>query len=342
MTLLERVVVLHFVTSHIIALNATQYFFLSFPITSDVEDCDGAGASAVREAIRRDVVNVINTEVKNELNSILRAKYLGQTDRYPANNCKEILDAFPDTESGYFWIINPSGRVFQAYCNMNLSCGPSNNITGWMRVANVDLSDLSQSCPTGNFRLVPGPTRYCVRDRPNVGGCDNTTFSTLQVPYTQVCGRATGIQIGTVDGFLMENPTATIDQVYTDGISLTYGSNPRTHIWTFAAAISEMYTTCPCSTGSSDNAPSFVGMDYFCESGATSGNVDNSVFPNDNLWDGQMCRNVETPCCMGNFNPPWFYRNLGDQLTADIEMRLCIDQGGDEDIGLKAAEIYVQ
>lgn len=287
------------------------------------------------------MVNVINNEVKNELNSILRAKYLGQTDRYPANSCQEILEAFPDTESGEFWIVNPNGRVFLAYCNMNLTCGPFNNISGWMRVANVDLTDPEQTCPAGNFRLISGPSRYCVRNS-NDRGCDSTIFNVWQVPYTQVCGRATGVQIGTVDGFLQPNPTASIDDVYTDGISLTYGSFPRNHIWTFAAAISEVFTTCPCSTGSTDNAPSFVGMDYFCESGATTETVGNAIFPSDDLWDGERCRSVETPCCTGSFNPPWFYRDLGSPQSMDIEMRLCIDEGRDEDVGLKAIEVYVQ
>lgn len=236
--------------------------------------------------------------------------------------------------------MDPAGRVFQAYCNMNLTCGPHNNITGWRRVANVNLTDPDQVCPPGNFRLVTGPNRYCIRNVNNFG-CDSTIFSVEEIPYTQVCGRATGVQIGTVDGFLDPDPMRSIETVYTDGISLTYGS-PRTHIWTFAAAISEIFTTCPCSTGSVNNSPSYVGMDYFCESAATSGSVGNSVFPNDDLWDGEMCRSVEVPCCSGNFNPPWFYRDLGSSLTADIEMRLCIDQGGDEDVGLKALELYVQ
>ena len=316
----------------------------SFLIRSDVglaENCEGAGATAVRDAIQRDVVNVINNEVKDELNSILRAKYLGQTNRYPANSCKEILDAFPDTESGEFWIVNPGGRVFLAYCNMNLTCGPSNNITGWMRVADIDLSDLSQTCPPGPFRLVSGPSRYCVRNT-NVHGCDSTLFNAQQVPYTQVCGRASGIQIGTVDGFLRRMPTASIDDVYTDGISLTYDSFPRQHIWTFAASTSEVFTNCPCSNNSVDQSPSFVGTDYFCESGATTSTIGNVAFISDELWDGEQCRNVEAPCCTGGFNPPWFYRDLGSTQTADIEMRICIDQGSDEDVGLKAIEVYVQ
>lgn len=305
------------------------------------ENCGGSGATSIRDAIRNDVTNLINAEVKTNLNDILQAKYLGQNERYPASTCREILDAFPDTESGEFWLRNPLGRVFQAYCNMDVSCGPYNNITGWMRVADLDLTDPTQQCPQGNFRLVTGTSRYCVRS--NLGfGCDSSVFTVNQIPYTEVCGRATGIQIGTVDGFLDDNPMRSIDTVYIDGISLTYGSNPRSHIWSFAASLSEVFTTCPCSNGSVNAPPPFVGTNYFCEAGATTDTVGNSVFPNDVLWDGELCRSVEEPCCMDDFAPPWFYRILADEQSSDIEMRLCIDQGGDEDVGLQALELYVQ
>ena len=275
------------------------------------------------------------------MNDILQAKYLGQNERYPASSCREILDAFPDTESGTYWLRNSAGQVVQVYCNMDLTCGPYNNITGWMRVADFDVTDLTQDCPPGNFALVMGTSRYCTRS--NTGfGCDSSVFAAYQIPYTQVCGRATGVQIGTVDGFLDENPTRSIDTVYTDGVSITYGSNPRNHIWTFAASLSEVFLNCPCSNGSERSSPDFVDMDYFCESGASTSTVGNSVFPNDLLWDGELCRSLESTCCSEDFNPPWFYRNLESSQTADIEMRLCIDQGGDEDVGLQALELYVQ
>lgn len=317
------------------------FFSPSLPIRSDVgiaENCAGPGATSIRNAIRTDATRIIDEQIKGRLNRILASKYLGQTERYPATSCREILDSFPDSESGDYYINNTNGMVFRAYCNMELRCGP--NVTGWMRVANVDLSDLDQTCPSGNFRLVTGPNRYCIRDFNNAG-CDSTTFTARQVSYTQVCGRATGLQIGTVNGFLTANPTASLDATYVDGISLTYGT-PRTHIWTFAAAMSEVVATCPCSSSSSNRSPQYVGNNYFCESAATTNTVGNTVFPRDNLWDGEMCRSLEMPCCSGNFNPPWFYRDFSNSLTADIDMRLCVNEGGDEDVGLKALEIYVQ
>ena len=288
---------------------------------------------------------VINEDVKARLNVVLHAKYLGQNERYPAGSCREILTAFPDTESGNYWLINPDGRVFQAYCEMNLTCGPFNNITGWRRIANIDLDNLTQECPEGNFRLVPGSNRYCVRTTNFGSGCEASTFSVEGIPYTEVCGRASGIQVGRVNGFLEPNPdnnTETrIDTVYTDGISLTYG-NFQNHLWTFAATMSEITTTCPCSDGSAHNTPSFVGSDYFCESGSTTAEVDHVAYPNDLLWDGEQCRNVEEDCCTGDFRPPWFYRILEGSQLSDIEMRICLDEGGDEDVGLRALELYVQ
>jgi len=65
----------------------------------------------------------------------------------------------------------------------------------------------------------------------------------------------------------------TIEDEYVDGVSLTHGSpGARQHIWTFAAGILESYNPpfhptlfCPCVNGTFP--PSFMGNDYFCESG---------------------------------------------------------------------------
>ena len=59
------------------------------------------------------------------------------------------------------------------------------------------------------------------------------------------------------------------------GVSLTYGS-PRQHIWTFANALDEVrggsVTGCTCIDSSRPNPPpSFVGNDYFCETGVPPG-----------------------------------------------------------------------
>lgn len=105
-----------------------------------------------------------------------------------------------------------------------------------MRVANVDLTDLNQNC-SDEFNTVNGPSRYCRRTQQN-HGCNSQNFPTWRIPFSRVCGRATGLQIGGTDGFFDQNPNRPIDDVYVDGVSLTYryGTDARNHIWTFVAS----------------------------------------------------------------------------------------------------------
>ena len=64
-----------------------------------------------------------------------------------------------------------------------------------------------------------------------------------------------------------------INKAYLDGVSITRGS-PRKHIWSFASGLTEQQTdqyVCPCNVGATSlsHTPSFVGNDYYCESGCT-------------------------------------------------------------------------
>jgi hypothetical protein len=142
-----------------------------------------------------------------------------------------------------------------------------------------------------------------------------------------------------------------IDTYYVYGVSITHGS-PRNHIWTLAAGISEgAHTTegwdCPCSNLSrTDNnnvpSPSFVGNDYYCESGNPTETYQfNRFYPNDPLWDGQQC---EGQCCSttDGLSPPWFTVELPNPTTDDIEVRICIPESSRDDIIIKLLELYVQ
>ena len=61
----------------------------------------------------------------------------------------------------------------------------------------------------------------------------------------------------------------------------------------------------------------------------------------DPLWDGAGCGPLNT-CCSFN-NPPWFYKELPQPTTDDIEMRVCRNQpANDEDIAIDIIEVYVQ
>ncbi len=87
--------------------------------------------------------------------------------------------------------------------------------------------------------------------------------------------------------------------------------------------------------------PPFVGNDYFCDT-ASENQFQYRFYGDDPLWDGAGCGPLNT-CCTFN-NPPWFYKELPESTTDDIEMRVCKDQGSnnDEDFAIEKIDIYVQ
>ena len=84
---------------------------------------------------------------------------------------------------------------------------------------------------------------------------------------------------------------------------------------------------------------SFVGIDYFCDTGAQFAKA--NIFYADPLWDGAGC-GAENTCCSFN-TPPWFYRQLPQPTTDDIEMRVCRNEiRQHEDVAIEAIELYIQ
>ena len=102
----------------------------------------------------------------------------------------------------------------------------------------------------------------------------------------------------------------------------------RTHIWTFAAGATEatvtnFTTNCPCSNAwaiaNATPAPSFVGDNYFCESGNSGGGSPGGVvYTGDPLWGGEQC---EGECCSNGKSPPWFSVSLPNPTSDDIEVQ---------------------
>ena len=185
-------------------------------------------------------------------------------------------------------------------------CGGS----GWRRVAYLNMSDPSQQCPSV-WQEITTPHRTCGR-KSTRASCEGLTYTTGSEQYDQVCGRIIGYQLGTPDAFRGGDGglSQSIDSYYMDGISVTSHS-PRQHIWSFVAEIDEMNPSfaCPCVNGSTTGSriPSFVGQNYFCESGLTrhSDGINGLFFSNsDPLWDGQGCGPTSS-CCTFN-SPPWF------------------------------------
>ena len=72
------------------------------------------------------------------------------------------------------------------------------------------------------------------------------------ISYERVCGRARGYQKGDIVAFYGSTFSKTIENDCTSGLSITYGSDPRKHVWTFTVGISENSSThqrdnCPCT-----------------------------------------------------------------------------------------------
>ena len=310
---------------------------VSTVIEQTTTNCSRAASTAI-EPIEQ-LLKTLQRDV-----ALLKFPQLGSTSADPASSCSEILAAFPSSPSGYYWLRASNGSNIRKYCDMIRRCG---GITGgWMQVANIDMFNSSHTCPQGLKTL---PWRMCGKCINRAGCCSSATFDSLGIPYTRVCGKIIGYQYRSTDAFdpYTRNQSLTIDDIYIDGVSLTHGSQPRKHIWSFAAALAETqteYTTskCPCITGDESTLiPPWVGNDYFCDTAGAEDYWKLTFHLEDPLWDGEGCGPTST-CCSFN-NPPWFSKQLPSPTTDDIEMRLCVgESSGNEDIAVTEVELFVQ
>ena len=284
----------------------------------------------------------------------------GLDPRNPAASCADVvvLGAESNTPSGYYWLRSANGSAVRVFCDMTLTCKGVGG--GWMQVAKLDMTSSSHQCPPGTATLqtknYDPPKRLCGRGRADPG-CNSSVFNVYGITYSQVCGRIIGYQYISPDTFgaYTSDPDnsvvyrdRSIDGNYVDGISLTHGRDPREHIWTFAGGLSEAesapYLNCPCTNSSQASSatqpPSFVGDDYFCDTGSEQ-RWEVRFYGDDPLWDGAGCGPVNT-CCSLN-NPPWFLKQLPSNTTDDVELRMCFDQlSSDEDTPIEIIELYVR
>ena len=274
-------------------------------------------------------------------------------------SCAAIMEKDPSAPSGYYWLRSANGSAVRVFCDMTLTCKGVGG--GWMQVIKLDMTNSSHQCPNGTrlrTDLFASHNKRLCGINFDGPGCSSTTFATHGIGYTQVCGKIIAYQDASNDAFGTYNiarRSNNIDSDYVDGISLTHGQNPRKHIWTFAGALDEVGTFdlwkgyCPCINAqhpaSSSQPPSFVGNDYFCDTGSTN-RWARIFYPDDPLWDGAGCGPANT-CCSFN-NPPWFLKQLSCTTTDDIEMRMCRDQYPhlneriDEETPIEVIEIYVK
>ncbi len=202
----------------------------------------------------------------------------------------------------------------------------SNTVKGkWRRVAYFDFAhDSSTTCPE-NLQLKKYPLS-CVRSTFSPG-CSSVVYATHDRPYTHVCGRIVSMQYGRPDGFMSFSSdvrnakTATLNDNYVDGVSLTHGKKySRKHIWTFLALnvylfYDEQCNKCACKR------PKFIkSRQYTCS----------------------FVESCSQSTCHKTYWNNNFVRELPHSTTDDIEMRVCRDEDrSNEDILLRSVEIYV-
>ncbi len=226
-----------------------------------------------------------------------------------------------------------------------MSTNKCDGTSGWTRVADINMADPTQQCPSGYALKSDQNKRTC--GRVTKGSCDSAQFSTFGLEYSSVCGMIRAYQYGATVAFY--NGGHSIDQNYLSGFSLTHGrAGYRTHIWSFAAGPGEdltynAYYYCHCSGSSvaiaASKIPSFVGNSYFCETGADVFRG-NTFYPDDPLWDGQGCGPGST-CCSLN-GPPWFTTTVSP-TTDNLELRNCGSwPTSTSDSRLELLELYIK
>ena len=285
------------------------------------------------------LLDEINMKVDNLSSTLGTIKINNATsqDISPANfmpgsyifeSCAMVALSFP---SGLYWIRSSNGTIArQVYCSSPLS--GNSKTAGWRRVGFLDTSqNESVQCPSGlEARTDPNSCRR----KPAEEGCTSVFYSTQGISYSCILGRINARQSGHPDAFnnFQEatgvRNSSTIDNNYVDGVILTYGSNPRKHIWTLGAGL-YFFDPVDCNRCNDQKPTHIVGSHYFCELNMPCNN--GTTVCNDPLWDGNQCVGDGT-----------FYRQLPQPTTEDIEMRVCRDQDrSDEDILITFVELYV-
>ena len=138
--------------------------------------------------------------------------------------------------------------------------------------------------------------------------------------------------------------------MYVDGISITHGSSPRCHLWSYVVGLnanpdSHPSLQCPCTVlGTSRTLPTFLGNDYYCDSGNSSRNSFNNahLYP-DRLWDNSGSSCVSGSTCCDNPDQPWFKKKLTQPANDNVEMRWCADESPTgEATATTRVELYIR
>ena len=245
---------------------------------------------------------------------------IGTTKDKPANSCMDIYHCNRNAKSGLYWINTYTHNItaHQFYCELEQErCG----IRGLMRVAHIDMSQPCQQCPPPLAQYWAKGKRVC---GPSLDDhCDPVVFPVHGISYNYVCGRALGYMFYAPCAFYPN--TRTLSQNYLGGLSITQGPLDinNSHIWSYAAGYREEGSNphnCPCAKHPGRSPPSYVGMDYYCDTATITGGSQ-QWYANNTLWDGKDCYSGSN-CCT-NTRLPWFWKTLKQETNNDITVRWC-------------------
>ena len=260
--------------------------------------------------------------------NVSRKSCPGLSPYNPAKSCRDVLLCNRFLPSGYYWIQRYHLREqlhfpVRVYCYMKEDkCG----VAGVMRVGYLDVTNTTTSCPDPlTLYSAPGK-QLCGPTSTDGRKCDPVTFHTYHIPYNYVCGRAVGYGYNATCAFHFSTISGynTIDDAYLSGLSITNRKRgQRQHIWSYAAGYGDYYydtCNCPCARYPGRAAPSFVGIDFHCES-ASHSSPSTQWYTSNQLWDGKGCYSGSN-CCSPS-RAPWFFKALPVEATSDIEVRWC-------------------
>jgi hypothetical protein len=297
-------------------------------------------ASMFNDGIRI-IADVVQNKSIGEIPTIAAPTDLpGSTVDTAVKSCGELTQS----TSGMYWIELGGGEKKRMYCNLDINI---KNHTGFMNVANINMSVPGTECPTGLLLRQDGDLKTCQRGKA-ARGCSSVFFNSSGMEYTRVCGRLRGYQYSTPNAFFRfsrDPDSMTIDNHYVDGVALSYNApnGSRQHIWTFAGALDDIPRShafaCSCTNSQyTYPVPSFVGNDYFCETGSKGFYNFYVMYADDPLWDGDGCGNGDSCCERGE----WFCKDV-PKTSSDIELRLCGNEyRSNEDTPLEIIELYIQ
>ena len=248
-------------------------------------------------------------------------------------SCKNIHTNFAETQNkpGYY-PIKENNIIRWIYCNMTAITASGDFIStcagvggGWRRIVNINIS-AGDDCPGEWRKDTQSGVSFCRVASDDKDTCSSANFSANRISYQRVCGRARGYQKGDTVAFYGSQPSygRTIKD-YASGLLITYSSNPRQHIWTFDSGRGERNNNpwnCPCSVNGGYNPSTFVGSNYYCESGSVYSADFGTYYFNDALWDGEGC----VDSCCDITTQPWFYYQLNHATQDNIEARICAHQ----------------